>query len=156
MFLLTWGTIWVSQKFCNILITWGPSRMSQMFCNILVTHVGWIENLQSFGNMKYNSSTLNAFAAILKEMNDTILRNDKLTWYSPTITHQICIYSLKHGLGIHILRPTRFCRIVAGLSTRAKFLFNEQWRSTTSRVKFCRTFICEAMHNVSAHQITTY
>ena len=56
--------------------------------------------------MKHNSAALVTFAGIMKVINHERFWDAKLTWYSPSATHQICFYGLEHSLRIHSFRLT--------------------------------------------------
>ena len=51
----------------------------------------------------------------------------ELAWHSLRATRRICSYSLEHGLGIHVLRPTWSCLIVDHLAFKT-FLYWDQLR----------------------------
>ena len=50
------------------------------------------------------------------------MTNPEFASHSVSTTHQICLYSLKHGLGIHNIRLTWSCPILKVLVTWGKFL----------------------------------
>ena len=54
----------------------------------------------------YTTRTPPAFAEVMKMMSHTGLWDVKLTWYSLSTTHWICLYGWEHGLGIHAFRLT--------------------------------------------------
>ena len=74
-----------------------------------------------FGTVKDNSVTLNAFAEIMKVINQTGLQDAKLAWYSPSSIHQLCISGMEHGFGIHDFRSTCLYLIVEVLLTEQNF-----------------------------------
>ena len=51
--------------------------------------------------VKYNSATLNAFAQIVKIINNKGLYNAELAWYSPRATCLISLYDLERSFEIH-------------------------------------------------------
>ena len=53
---------------------------------------------------------LTGFAKVMNMTNHTGLWDAVLTWYSPSDTHWICLYSLENGLRIHVFSPTRPCQ----------------------------------------------
>ena len=63
---------------------------------------------------------------------------DKLHWYSPNATHQICFYGLKPNFGIYGFMSTWPCLIVEGLGTQAKFLEpSGYWTAINCTFIFC-------------------
>ena len=71
--------------------------------------------------MRHNLATLDAFARIVKVMNQTGLWDVEFAWYSPSATHWICLYGMKYGPGVHTFRPTWPCPVIEVLVTWAKF-----------------------------------
>ena len=83
----------VSQKFCNILVSWGTI---------------W--------------KVLDAFAKTIKGTNHTGLWDVKLSWYSLSATHQICLHGLRHSLRFPDFRSTWHCKIIEVFVSCLKFL----------------------------------
>ena len=61
-----------------------------MFFSFIVCELVESKVLQYHGDMRHNSTTLEAFAGVKKVTNYTELWDTKFTWYSLSATHQIC------------------------------------------------------------------
>ena len=48
--------------------------------------------LQYFDNMRYSSAASDTFAEVMKVKKHIKLWDAGLTWYSPSVTHRICIW----------------------------------------------------------------
>ena len=97
------------------------TKVSQMFCNILVT---W-DNL----------AAVDAFAEVIRGINNTGLWDAKLTWYSQSVTCQICLCGLKHSQKIHSINPTRHWQIVKG--NFFKHLVSVLWSTSNIWFLYC-------------------
>ena len=105
----------------------------------------------------------------MKVTSYTGLWETEFAWYSPSATHQICLYGLEHGLGIHTFKPIWLCLSVKVLATWAKFLESSGYCIVINcPFTFCTTngFGCfsgdivaqwhVAMHNASVHQLPRF
>ena len=81
----------VSQKFFNILAIWGTVWQLQIL-----------------------------LPKLRKEWNKFGLCNAELTWYSPSATYRVCLYSLEHSLGIYSFWPIWTCLRVKVFATLLK------------------------------------
>ena len=80
---------------------------------------------------------MNIFAKVMKVTSHTGLWDAKLAWYSPSATHQICLYGWEHNLWIHGFRVTWPCLIIEVLATLSKFLELSVYCTT---INLCFTF----------------
>ena len=66
----------------------------QMFYYLL----GLAKSLQYFGSMRDNLAVLDAFAEVMKMINNTGLLDTNLAWYSLSAIYWICFYGLESML----------------------------------------------------------
>ena len=72
--------------------------------------------------MLHNLAAPDAFADVVKVVNQNELWKAKFTWYSSSATLWSCFYGLEHGLRIYSFRPIWTCLIIEVLATWVKFL----------------------------------
>ena len=72
----------------------------------------WDKNFAIFGNVTHNLDTSDGFAQFVKVRNHTGLWDSEFAWYSPCVTHQICLYGWKQGLEIHAFKPSCHCTVI--------------------------------------------
>ena len=111
----------MSQKFCNILVLCEAQfGISRCFCR---SQWRWPTRLdcERLSSPDTHWMLLTGFEKVVKVTNDTGLWDAKLTWLSQISTHQICLYALAHGLGIHNFSSTCSYFFVEGLAFRANF-----------------------------------
>ena len=104
----------------HTLIQWdGRKILSQFsFVLLLLLLLLWMQK----HSCKSKGFAIFCSSGCIQTTNPTELWNPELAWYSPSITHRICLDGLEHDLGINDFRPTKPFLIVEVLAARAKFL----------------------------------
>ena len=136
-----------NEYFSNYIST----RASQKFCNIVVM---WSTIL----------ATPETFAEVMKIMNHIGQWDDKLAWYSPSATHQICLYGSEHSLRIQSsCSPSKISWTIWSLYCNRLYLWYNKlflyYQSPVQKldyVQLSNQTWNETMHNVSGHKLQQY
>ena len=144
-----------------------------IYIYIYIYYLDESKDLQYFGNIRYNSVVLDAFAEVIKMINHTGLWDAELAWYPPSATCRISSMVWSILIEYTVIRllelpwSSRFCHLswLSGCSTVINFTFTFRaanifryflsvvtWFeliSITLQIGLSYTFICAAFKSHS-------
>ena len=87
MFSITFNQSKVAVIFSVVLQTYISTKRRRTLAANISKYLGDTNVLQYFGYMRHNLAVPHAFAKVMKVTNHGRLREAKLAWYSPSVTH---------------------------------------------------------------------